>query len=171
MFLLFSLGFFLKDFFESLNTILFFASSKEKSGIYTSLYSYTLLLRIHNERGVENVLRPSNALGGDERQPGPDGRHERAAGAVGRRRGLRGVLDDRYESFCDDDDVRDLRVVFCVSRVISSSFSSSNSSLSNDGCVCDANSYCFFLLTMCALVVAPLSSCASSSRCATTHRG
>lgn len=97
MFLLFSLGFFLKDFFESLNTILFFASSKEKSGIYTSLYSYTLLLRIHNERGVENVLRPSNALGGDERQPGPDGRHERAAGAVGRRRGLRGVLDDRYD--------------------------------------------------------------------------
>lgn len=62
-------------------------------------------------------------------------------------------------------------VVFCVSRVISSSFSSSNSSLSNDGCVCDANSYCFFLLTMCALVVAPVSSCASSSRCATTHRG
>ena len=96
MFLLFSLGFFLKAFFESLNTILFFASSKEKSGIYTSLYSYTLL-RINNERGVENVLRPSNALGGDERQPGPDGRHERAAGAVGRRRGLRGVLDDRYD--------------------------------------------------------------------------
>ena len=71
--------------------------------MYTSLYSYTLL-RINNERGVENV-RPSNALGGDERQPGPDGRPRRAAGAVGRRRGLRGVLDDRYESRFD---VRDL---------------------------------------------------------------
>ena len=69
---------------------------------YTSLYSYTTYSIIStnthkNERGVENVLRPSNALGGDERQPGPDGRHERAAGAVGRRRGLRGVLDDRYD--------------------------------------------------------------------------
>ena len=107
LFLLFSLGFFLKDFFESLNTILFFASSKEKSGIYTSLYSYTLL-RINNERGVENV-RPSNALGGDERQPGPDGRPRRAAGAVGRRRDLRGVLDDRYDSI-----MFGICVVFCV---------------------------------------------------------
>ncbi len=102
LFLLFSLGFFLKAFFESLNTIILFcASSKEKSGICIHLSTpiiRTLLLRIHkNERGVENVLRPSNALGGDERQPGPDGRHERAAGAVGRRRGLRGVLDDRYD--------------------------------------------------------------------------
>ena len=106
-FRVFSQGFF----FESLNTIILFcaSSSKEKSGIYTSLYSYTLLLRIHNERGVENVLRPSNALGGDERQPGPDGRHERAAGAVGRRRGLRGVLDDRYESRFDAG-----FVFFCV---------------------------------------------------------
>ena len=80
--------------------------------MYTSLYSYTtlLLVRIHkNERGVENVLRPSNALGGDERQPGPDGRHERAAGAVGRRRGLRGVLDDRYDSI-----MFGICVVFCV---------------------------------------------------------
>lgn len=49
LFLLFSLGFFLKDFFESLNTILFFASSKEKSGIYIHLstpilyyYEYTM---------------------------------------------------------------------------------------------------------------------------------
>ena len=43
-------------------------------------------------------------------------------------------------------DVRDLRVVFCVSRVISSSSSSSssNSSLSNDGGVYNANSS-FFL--------------------------
>ena len=69
---------------------------------------YTLL-RIHkNERGVENV-RPSNALGGDERQPGPDGRPRRAAGAVGRRRGLRGVLDDRYDSI-----MFGICVVFCV---------------------------------------------------------
>ena len=76
---------------------LFCFFKRKERDLYTSLYSYTLLLRIHNERGVENVLRPSNALGGDERQPGPDGRHERAAGAVGRRRGLRGVLDDRYD--------------------------------------------------------------------------
>ena len=79
-----------------------------KSGIYKNISNTTLLYYLHiyvyyyyyyyyyNERGVENV-RPSNALGGDERKPGPDGRPRRAAGAVGRRRGLRGVLDDRYD--------------------------------------------------------------------------
>ena len=53
LFLLFSLGFFLKDFFESLNTILFFASSKEKSGIYIHLstpilyyYEYTKMREV-----------------------------------------------------------------------------------------------------------------------------
>lgn len=140
---------------------------KKRAGfVYISLLLYySIITNTHNERGVENVLRPSNALGGDERQPGPDGRHERAAGAVGRRRGLRGVLDDRYEF---DDDVRD---VWCfVSRVISSSSSSSNRILlsrTTTALLYDANCYYFFL-TICA--VAPLSSCASSSRSTTTYR-
>ena len=60
MFLLFSLGFFLKDFFESLNTILFFASSKEKSGICiihlsTPILRTLLLVRIHTK--MREVLK------------------------------------------------------------------------------------------------------------------